>query len=71
MLFAEDYPTPQSYWGDDIEVIKHNAILDEEKNDVFFGFISCVSVVKRVLGIRKRSIVTPNQLCRYLKNELR
>lgn len=71
MVFVEDFPTPESYWGSTVEVIPYNAKLEEKVNDVFFGVISCVSVVKRVLGIRKRSIITPNQLYRYIKNELR
>lgn len=70
MLFTDQFPTPQSYWGDDIEVIPYNAKIDEV-NKVFFGVFSCVSVVKRLLGIGKRGIISPNQLCRYLKNELR
>lgn len=71
MVFTDEYPTPESYWGSEVEVIPYNAKLDEKVNDVFFGVISCVSVVKRLLGIRKRFIITPNQLCRYIKNELR
>jgi len=70
MVFTDEFPTPESYWGQDVEVIPYNAKLDEKVNDVFFGVISCVSVVKRLLGIRKRLIITPNQLCRYIKNEL-
>jgi len=69
-VFVEDFPTPESYWGEEVEVIPYNAKIDEKPNDVFFGFISCVSVVKRLLGIRKRRIITPNQLCEYLQNEL-
>lgn len=71
MIFTDDFPTPQSYWGDDIEVIPYNANIEQKSNSVFFGFFTCVSITKRLLGINKRLLITPNQLCRYLKNELR
>lgn len=69
-LFVDDFPTPESYWGEEVEVIQHNVKIEEITNNVFFGFFTCVSVIKRLLGINKRFIITPNQLCRYLKNEL-
>ncbi|NRA79856.1 MAG: hypothetical protein HRU18_16750 [Pseudoalteromonas sp.] len=37
----------------------------------FCGILTCVSVTKRLLGIHSRRIITPRQLMRYLKNELR
>ncbi len=67
MVLTEQFPTIKSYWGDDIEVLSYNAKIDEV-NTVFFGVFNCVSVVKRLLGIGKRSIITPNQLCEYLKH---
>lgn len=70
MVFTDEFPTIESYWGDDIEIVSYNAKI-EGVSKVFFGVFNCVSVVKRLLGIGKRSIITPNQLCRYLKNELR
>lgn len=35
----------------------------------FFGILSCVSQVKRVLGIQRRRIVTPHQLFKHLQKE--
>ena len=37
------------------------------KQPVFFRLFSCVEVVKSILGITKRSIVTPYQLYKYIK----
>ena len=41
------------------------------KHPAQLSFLSCVSVVKRIFGIHDISILTPNQLYRYLikKNE--
>lgn len=56
--------------SDTSEIITYNKINDRKMNYSFFGVFTCVSVTKRLLGIHKRSIITPAQLMRYLQNEL-
>ena len=68
MAFVEDCPTPQDYWGADCEVIAVEALPDSDYNRQMFGVFTCVSIVKGLLGINKRFIITPNQLKRYIKN---
>ena len=38
-----------------------------KKQPVFFRLFSCVEVVKSILGIRNRLIITPNQLYKHIK----
>jgi len=73
MLFAEDFPDMKVYTGENSVIIPYNKKPQEKKYNVmysFFGIFTCVSVVKRQLGIHKRWIITPNQLMRYIQNEL-
>ncbi len=79
MIFSDEYPTPESYceehFGSEIEVIPYHAKIESDKSRLgwlsgYFGFLNCVSVTRRVLGIDKL-FFTPDQLCRYLKNELK
>lgn len=73
MLFAEDFPDMKLYTGENSVIIPYNIKPEEKKYNVmysFFGIFTCVSVVKRQLGIHKRWIITPKQLMRYIQNEL-
>ena len=70
MAIVDDCPTPEDYWGDECEVIPVDATAISSYNRQMFGVFTCVSIVKGLLGINKRFIITPNQLKRYLQNEL-
>lgn len=73
MLFTEDYPDMKAYTGENSIIIPYDAKPEEKKYNIyysFFGIFTCVSVVKRQLGIHKRRIITPRQLMRYIQNEL-
>ena len=63
----EDYN--DELMDDNSEIITYNKPTDEKSTGAFVGIFTCVSVTKRLLGIHKRFIITPNQLYRYIKNE--
>ena len=62
---VEDYPTIESLAGENASII----VVDYEIEDRHRGHLclfSCVEVCKAVLGIKKRFILTPYQLYRWL-----
>lgn len=62
-----DYPA----WNllNDATVIKVKVIQRDNKRRATFGMMTCVGQLKALLGIRKRFIITPYQLYKYLRNE--
>lgn len=48
-------------------VVKFDRLIDTTQKNYHFGFMSCVEVVKRFLGIKESFIFTPHQLYRALK----
>lgn len=58
------------FMDENSELLVYNKTSDETISFSFFGIFTCVSVTKRLLGIHKRSIITPRQLMRHLQNEL-
>lgn len=60
--------TPMDYKKTALKSIR--VIVKPEEKDRFtfgFDFLSCVLVIKHLLGISRRRIVTPNQLLKYLE----
>lgn len=65
---AQVYPDGYDYdLQPDETVIRFDRFVDTTQKNYHFGFMSCVEVVKRFLGIKERFIFTPHQLYRALK----
>ena len=62
----DEYPTPRDYDNDAV-VLPVNIMINKNRNIYGFGLFYCVTVVKALLGVKKRSIMTPFQLYKYLK----
>lgn len=50
----------------DDKVLKFNRMIDITEKNYHFGFMSCVEVVKRFIGLSKWHIFTPKQLYKEL-----
>lgn len=65
---VETFPEVRDYTGEYAIIVKYHATINPEQTVAQLCFMSCVDVIKRVIGIKKRRIVTPYQLYREVCN---
>ena len=70
IISVESCPTPADYKETSLKTVRVVVKPKEiRKFSVGIDVFSCVSVVKHLLGITKRRIFTPKQLCNYLESQ--
>jgi len=70
MISVQECPTPADYKETAVKTVRV-VVKPKEIRQFTIGFdvFSCVSVIKHLLGITKRRIFTPKQLCNYLETQ--
>lgn len=63
---VDKYPHPRVYAGEDAVILPVKARITPQSIRMTFGFISCVEIVKAVIGLKAGYIWTPYQLYKYL-----
>jgi len=66
-----DYPTARAYVGEYAKIIRVEVSLPSEHSSWSFGVMSCVDVMKKLIGLKAWWIVTPWQLYKELSDEQR
>lgn len=67
LVSVDNYPHPRAYAAHGSTVIPVTAVIDVKKIRASIGVMSCVEVVKAVLGIKAMSVFTPYQLFKYIR----
>ena len=66
-LTVDDYPHPRCYYGPDAVILPVRVTIHDDNIVQGFGFFTCVTVIKSLLGLRNFRIMTPFQLYKYIR----
>lgn len=66
-LLVDDYPHPRCYCGPDAVILPVTVSIHDDNVSGGFGPVTCVTVIKSLLGLRDWRIVTPYQLYKYIR----
>ncbi len=64
---TDTFPEPIDYAGHYCKIVEFKATIDPMKTTCQLGILTCVDILKRVLGIQSFRVQTPYQLYRHLE----